>query len=139
MFLTRKKRSVSCKSKPSYSHNDMDEMVLATYTVMRAALNSMEVEGECIEKFMCEGGLELRKRGEVGKMLVEMGGELLGEKRQQGLVVGLGEEDCRRKYWKCREIPNHYRTPVVGDGGAYSKPETILEMIKVAVDEKFKK
>ena len=139
MFVIRKNRSVSCSSKPFQSNNNIDEMVLATYTVIRAALNSVEVNGECSERFMCEGGLELRHRGEMGSMLVEMGGELLGESRQQGLVEGLQGDDCRSKYWRCRKIPDHYRHPGVGKGGQYSKPDAILEMIKDSVNKKIKK
>ena len=48
-------------------------MVLAAYSVVRAALNSEEVEGECVDRFMCEGGEEVARRGVGGRMLVELG------------------------------------------------------------------
>ena len=130
---------MSCNPKPFYGPSELDETVLATYTVVRAALNSVDVEGECVERFMCEGGAELRRRGEGGRILVEMGGELLGDQRYHGLAVGFEGGDCRRKYFECRDIPNHYRVPGVGDGGAYTNPETIMGMIKNAVDKKFKR
>ena len=60
----RKKRSASCPEFHDNTKDEYDDTVIATYTVVRAALNSVEVEGECVEKFMCEGGAELRRRGE---------------------------------------------------------------------------
>ena len=138
-IIDRRKRSASCPESHDNSENEYDDTVLATYTVVRAALNSVEVEGECLEKFMCEGGAELRRRGEGGRMLVEMGGELLGERRQHGLLVGFTGGNCRTKYQDCRDIPNHYRVPGVGGGGAYTDPVNIIQIIKQAVQEKFRR
>ena len=138
-IIDRKKRSASCPEFHDNTKDEYDDTVIATYTVVRAALNSVEVEGECVEKFMCEGGAELRRRGEGGKMLVEMGGELLGDRRHHGLLVGFTGGSCRTKYQECRDIPNHYRVPGVGGGGAYTNPANIIHIIKQAVQEKFRK
>ena len=138
-IIDRKKRSASCPEFYDNTKDEYEDTVIATYTVVRAALNSVEVEGECVEKFMCEGGAELRRRGEGGKMLVEMGGELLGDRRHHGLLVGFTGGSCRTKYKECRDIPNHYRVPGVGGGGAYTKPANIIRIVKQAVQEKFRK
>ena len=138
-IIDRKKRSASCSEFHDNTETEYDDTVIATYTVVRAALNSVEVEGECVEKFMCEGGAELRRRGEGGKMLVEMGGELLGDRRHHGLLVGFTGSSCGTKYKECRDIPNHYRVPGVGGGGAYTNPANIIQTIKQAVQEKFMK
>ena len=49
------------------------QVVLGTYTVVRAALNSEEVEEECVGRFMCEGGREVVRQGQGGRLLVELG------------------------------------------------------------------
>ena len=139
MISYRKKRDISCSPLPHNVVNELDETVLATYSIVRAALNSLEIDGDCVGKFMCEGGKELRKRGEGGRMLLEMGGELLGSKRYHGLTEGFEGVDCKTRYRDCVSFPKHYRLPGVSEGGSYTEPENILHMVKNAVELKFKK
>merc|ERR1711915_377036 len=45
-----KKRDVSCSPLPHNVFNELDETVLATYSIVRAALNSLEIDGDCVGK-----------------------------------------------------------------------------------------
>ena len=138
-ILFRKKRSVDCEVIPNDDFSELDEAVLATYSIMRAALNSIDVDGDCVDRFMCEGGREVGGRGEGGKLLVEMGGELLGSRRQRALIHGYEGVDCRRKFPGCGTLPQHYRVPGVSDWGAYTDPKNIVDMVRDAVETKFRK
>ena len=104
---------------------------MSTYTIVRAAINSLDVGEECSDLFMCEGGVELRKYGEFGRLLVELGGELLGERRKTWLGRGLNEGMCGKVFEGCREIPYHYRHPGVMEKGHYRHHDLLKLMMKI--------
>ena len=102
--------------------------MMATYTVVRSAINSFEVGEECVDQFMCEGGVELRKHGEFGRLLVDMGGELLGERRKIGLERGIYGE-CYDVFEVCREVPYHYRYPGLSNGEYYHSQDYLIQVM----------
>ncbi|XP_023334789.1 uncharacterized protein LOC111706212 [Eurytemora carolleeae] len=116
----RKKRSIyDCSSLNEATIHE--NTVLASYSILRSALNSVGVDDWCMKKFMCEGGREARKYGKVGRIVGEGGGETLGSWRKHSLLQGLNGENCGVLYSECSNYPPHYRTPEVED------PDSLVE------------
>merc|ERR1712107_328706 len=85
--------------------------MLASYSIIRSALNGVGVEDTCMERFMCEGGREAKMHGKIGQVIGEAGVELLGSWRKQSLYNGLSGVNCEKMYGSCRDYPPHYRNP----------------------------
>ena len=83
---------------------------------------------------MCEGGVELRKYGEIGRLLVDIGGELLGERRKAGLDRGMGG-NCRGKLDGYREVPYHYRYPGVSGQDRVYRQDYLLHVMRTYFNE----
>ena len=97
---------------------EMSDLMISTYAIIRAAVNSLDVSERCGDLFMCEGGVELRTEGgEMGRLLTDMGGELLGKRRHVWLTRGLYEGVCDEVFDTCNNLPHHYQHPGVVAGG----------------------
>jgi len=111
--MRRRKRSLDgCHSSSSRDHLTEDA-VLASYSIVRSALNSVGAEEECSKRFMCEGGREARKYGKVGILVGDGALELLGKEKREHIINGLSGSHCGKLYRGCRDYPNHYRNPSV--------------------------
>ena len=79
--------------------------------------------------------MELRKYGEFGRLLVDIGGELLGEMRKTWLGRGLDEGMCGKVFEGCRKIPYHYRHPGVMDVGHYRSHDYLFKLMMTIFKE----
>ena len=103
---------------------------MGTFVVVRSALNSHGASGNCTDLFMCEGGAQLRGYGFPGRILVDLGGELLGERKHTWLKKGLYNGDCGAAFDACDELPEHYQYPLVDTEGRNDDNEsTVFEIV----------
>ena len=117
----------------------LPDLIISTYIILRSAINSLSAGEECSDLLLCEGGMELRREGgEGGRLLADMGGELLGERRQTWLSRGLYEGVCGEVYDSCHHLPHHYRHPGVSTTPHHPQEQhgmtLILNMLKTQIE-----